>query len=765
LDVSLNTIGDSVGYTKEQIDFAVESLRQQGITTQSAQKSLLRMARANISWAEASKLAAIAQGSAVVAGMDSSAAFTRLVTGIQKMEPELLDELGITLRRNDAYKKLANELGINVLQLNDQQRQQAILNEIYRQSESVLGVYDAAMDTAGKRQGSLTRKTEEFKLIIGELLIPIREIEIGIKEAFVANATDVAKGLASWGELLKVVIDSLGKQKEAQDATNEGLLHAIGLLKEGRTFWDQLGEGVFNFGRLVVTGFIAMDNAVQVVYERILRVGQLTFAALSEAVAGNFDNAKQIAEAALSSFDNVGGDIMQRFEQDFTDLLLSSEVMRSNWEDLGKVAEVSLERQSDGVQQVTEDLDAMKEALEDRIKIVEGLGRIFDRFSKAVRKAESDFIKNTQRANAQFEKAQTMLFKEQAKERSELNEEISKRRAKLEQETGDRIKNEQKKLHQDLLRAQQDFELSRIQATRRFQVQDRRLRADGDVLALMQLREDFQLQQQESKENFGKDQDRRRQDNTEREKEIKDDAAKRMLEFDKEAAERREALKADQTKQLEDMRVAHKEQLTQIEEAFQEQTRAAVEARNQQLEDYGRSLARQGELTEEGFGEIVDITGQIFGDRGSMDLIMQGWSARTETTYGNLIRDLRSELSKLEEDVNDAVSSSGVTGLGRPNDPTARGFLPGRRRMPMRQGGSGVVVGPATFTVEPGVKEAVSFAPLPAQGSSFDVNVNMGGGFDIRGAENASSGMVDQALLEMTETFEAAVTRMMRRRS
>jgi len=80
----------------------------------------------------------------------------------------------------------------------------------------------------------------------------------------------------------------------------------------------------------------------------------------------------------------------------------------------------------------------------------------------------------------------------------------------------------------------------------------------------------------------------------------------------------------------------------------------------------------------------------------------------------------------------------------------------------MRQGGVGVVQGPAQFAVEPGQREAVMFAPLPTS-SRGSLDVNMGGGFNISGAEVAGRVATEAALDSMVAEFSIAVRRMARR--
>lgn len=210
LGTTLSVIGQKSGYSSDQIAEFEDQVKSMGITTQSTRESMIRMARANIDWAEASKLARIAQDSAVVAGINSSDAFNRLILGIQKMEPELLDELGITLRRSDAYKTYADSLGVSEKALTDVQKQEAILQEIYRQSSVVAGTYDAAMGNVGKQMTSLPRYIEEIQLALGGIFQPAMSAGVEMYTAKLKEVLEWLKAnesqLESLGEKLAMVV-------------------------------------------------------------------------------------------------------------------------------------------------------------------------------------------------------------------------------------------------------------------------------------------------------------------------------------------------------------------------------------------------------------------------------------------------------------------------------------------------------------------------------------------------------------------------------
>ena len=71
-------------------------------------------------------------------GRDLTDSFNRLVRGVTKAEPELLDELGIILRLKDATEAYKTSLGITG-ELSAFQRSQAVANDVLEQAEVKYG--------------------------------------------------------------------------------------------------------------------------------------------------------------------------------------------------------------------------------------------------------------------------------------------------------------------------------------------------------------------------------------------------------------------------------------------------------------------------------------------------------------------------------------------------------------------------------------------------------------------------------------------------
>ena len=92
------------------------------------------------------RLGTAAKNTSLALGRDLTDSFNRLVRGVTKAEPELLDELGIVLRLEPAMKAYANQIGKNVKDLTQFEKSQAVANEVLEQAESKFGAITQIMD-------------------------------------------------------------------------------------------------------------------------------------------------------------------------------------------------------------------------------------------------------------------------------------------------------------------------------------------------------------------------------------------------------------------------------------------------------------------------------------------------------------------------------------------------------------------------------------------------------------------------------------------
>jgi len=134
-----------------------------GVAYQSITKSLKDATDGQLHYAEAARAAAIgtaaglspaqlermataAKNVSFALGRDLTDSFNRLIRGVTKAEPELLDELGIILRLETATKEYADAIGKPVEQLTAFERSQAVANNVLDQAEKKYAAIQKIMD-------------------------------------------------------------------------------------------------------------------------------------------------------------------------------------------------------------------------------------------------------------------------------------------------------------------------------------------------------------------------------------------------------------------------------------------------------------------------------------------------------------------------------------------------------------------------------------------------------------------------------------------
>jgi len=111
-------------------------------------------------------LAEGAKRASVALGRDMTDSFNRLIRGVTKAEPELLDELGIILRLDIATRNYAASIGASADKLTIAQRRAAVYNEVNKQLEGNFGAI-------GDDANNLTNQITAFTTSLGDIGIAI----------------------------------------------------------------------------------------------------------------------------------------------------------------------------------------------------------------------------------------------------------------------------------------------------------------------------------------------------------------------------------------------------------------------------------------------------------------------------------------------------------------------------------------------------------------------------------------------------------------
>jgi hypothetical protein len=244
LGVVMGVLGNNAGYSRAQMDEFQKSLQATGISMIASREALNMMASAQLNLVGASDLARAAQNAAVIAGINSSEAFTRLVRGIQSGETEILKTMGILVDFEAGYKRLAPEIGKTADTLT--QHEKALIRQkiVMEDATKKAGAYDASMGTAGKQMLSMQRYIDDLKVKFGTLFQPalralVFDLAQGIK--------NISAGLETWAS------QNEGSVREFVDSLTIAVRSAGQLAKDVGAIGVAIGQTGVETGALART--------------------------------------------------------------------------------------------------------------------------------------------------------------------------------------------------------------------------------------------------------------------------------------------------------------------------------------------------------------------------------------------------------------------------------------------------------------------------------------------------------------------------------
>jgi len=824
LAVVLNVVGKNLGYTKEQMDAGVEVLKKTGITTSAATDSLIKMAQAEIEWTKAAQLARIAQDAAVIGETNSSEAFQRMIWGIKSGQIEILKTLGLNVNFEASYRKMADSLHTTTGALNEQQKIQARVNAVVEEGRKIAGTYEAAMGTAGKQQRTIARYVEETQANLGKLLLPWEEFKVSVETASWKNFQRISEILVTWEPMIRNAIgalsDFMGMSKteagKVKGETKQGpfdvlamsVLSAVGRaipgvelqgggrfaqLAEGESIMDRLQRSLYDLKKGIpilqaaIAGFaVAISGYFSNIGDAFNLHVLLPFQVLQGAITGNTELVARASEEMTALADKKPLDIWTLSQEAYAASLKKSlelyPQLTMSYEDFvaaqeaaaAAAANIDLTPQLTPAQKYIAAQQDIIKGLQVQQQVLAQVNKVWEQYNKTLENAAKSRDKALLQADEQLNKSIAKLQESAGKQLASIEVNAQKARQKAIQDANRAIVEQQRAHNREMDNERKRFELSQTQALREFKNQEKWLMAEGDVIALMQLRDNYDIQQQNAQENnalSASEQEQAFQDSLQaNQRQLQE----RMQEIETSLAEQRQTAADSYNEQLADMVTANEERKAAIVEAYGEQIQAAKDARDQQLTDLGKALQDETTMTEQGIKGIADVMATLFGEAGAGDALIKGWADRSTTAVDVAMEAIKKQIADIETMIA-RVEAGGVV-PGTPSytpyqgPPASYGTVPqygpwspSYPAKSMRQGGVGVVTGPALFAIEPGQREAYAFAPVGGRASNLNVNALVSGGIDIRGAEGASAGVVDTAVTTTMRELQEAIKRIGKR--
>ena len=206
-------LGSVTGTTYKTITNALVDATAGQLKYADAAKSAAIGTASGLSAGQLTELGTAAKNVSLALGRDLTDSFNRLVRGVTKAEPELLDELGIVLRLDTATRNYAEAIGKPVTALNAFERSQAVANEVLTQAEEKFSkIGDTMSDEAlvlNQFLKSFDDLTNTVKVFVAEALTPLFSF-------LAANTKSLTAALSLFAlPIIKSIIPNLDEWKKS----------------------------------------------------------------------------------------------------------------------------------------------------------------------------------------------------------------------------------------------------------------------------------------------------------------------------------------------------------------------------------------------------------------------------------------------------------------------------------------------------------------------------------------------------------------------
>ena len=211
--------GKSLGsLSKQLVDAADGAISLRDAMTAVAQSSAAGMSSSNIL-----RLGDVAKKASQALGVSMPDAVSRLSRGITKLEPELLDELGIFTKINDSNELYARALGKTASSLTDFEKRQGFANAVLAEAESKFGKIKIEANPYDKLLASISNLGQKGLELVNVVLGPLVKL---LSESPLA-LTAVIAGIAKM--IISQAIPAIGQWREAlKQAADESLIAVSG---------------------------------------------------------------------------------------------------------------------------------------------------------------------------------------------------------------------------------------------------------------------------------------------------------------------------------------------------------------------------------------------------------------------------------------------------------------------------------------------------------------------------------------------------------
>lgn len=230
LTQGLQAMGDASGVAMGTLSRGLQESTGFALSLEEAMRSTALITSAGLDPSSVEEFGLAAKNASLALGRDTAESLERFTRGVTKLEPELLDELGLFVRVDQAAEEYARSIGKSASELTNFEKRQAFANEALTQANEKYGALgDIDVSAFDKLAATFTDLSKTLLNILNIAITPFVSALASNAGLLLATMTALAAtiskqivgGLSSFAESSAQVA---GAQQELNTQTAEGLM-------------------------------------------------------------------------------------------------------------------------------------------------------------------------------------------------------------------------------------------------------------------------------------------------------------------------------------------------------------------------------------------------------------------------------------------------------------------------------------------------------------------------------------------------------------
>ena len=253
LAAGLETLGTASGIALKSLSSDLQKATGYALSLEEAMRSTNLVVSAGFDSSTIERLGVVAKNASTALGRDLQDSLSRLTRGATKLEPELLDELGIMVRLDEAAENYASELGKTASQLTNFEKRQAFMNAVLEEGERKFGALNEVDPSAyDKLSASFADLSKSLLNIVNVALKPfifaLSESKALLFAVFAAFGSTILKSIAPGISDLGARYDSL---RDSLRGATQGQIQTLSVLTSAPAKFGEVNKYIEKTGDVV----------------------------------------------------------------------------------------------------------------------------------------------------------------------------------------------------------------------------------------------------------------------------------------------------------------------------------------------------------------------------------------------------------------------------------------------------------------------------------------------------------------------------------